>query len=99
IPAYFVTAIETVGCLKAIGEDSDVEMSNKRKGQGVLADGIGSMKGGFVGTLPNTTFSQNVGLIPLTKVASRYLAVMAGVILVLLGFLPKIAALVNSIPQ
>lgn len=99
IPAYFVTAIETVGCLKAIGEVSDVEMSNKRIGQGVLADGIGSMIGGFVGTLPNTTFSQNVGLIPLTKVASRYVAVMAGIILVLLGFLPKIAAIVNSIPQ
>ncbi|WP_291708725.1 nucleobase:cation symporter-2 family protein [Clostridium sp.] len=99
IPAYFVTAIETVGCLKAIGEVSDVEMSNKRIGQGVLADGIGSMIGGFVGTLPNTTFSQNVGLIPLTKVASRYVAVMAGIILVLLGFLPKIAAIVNIIPQ
>ena len=99
IPAYFVTAIETVGCLKAIGEVSDVEMTDKRIGAGVLSDGIGSMIGGFVGTLPNTTFSQNVGLIPLTKVASRYVAVMAGIILVLLGFLPKIAAIVNSIPQ
>lgn len=99
IPAYFVTAIETVGCLKAIGEVSNVEMTNKRIGAGVLSDGIGSMIGGFVGTLPNTTFSQNVGLIPLTKVASRYVAVMAGVILVILGFLPKLAAIVNSIPQ
>ena len=99
IPAYFVTAIETVGCLKAIGEVSDVEMTNKRIGSGVLADGIGSMIGGIVGTLPNTTFSQNVALIPLTKVESRYVAVMAGIILVLLGFLPKIAAIVNIIPQ
>lgn len=99
IPAYFVTAIETVGCLKAIGEVSDVEMTDKRISAGVLSDGIGSMIGGVVGTLPNTTFSQNVGLIPLTKVASRYVAVMAGVILVILGFLPKLAAIVNSIPQ
>lgn len=99
IPAYFVTAIETVGCLKAIGEVSDVEMTDKCIGSGVLADGIGSMIGGVVGTLPNTTFSQNVGLIPITKVASRYVAVMAGVILVILGFLPKLAAIVNSIPQ
>lgn len=99
IPAYFVTAIETVGCLKAVGEVSDVEMTEKRIGAGVLSDGIGSMIGGVVGTLPNTTFSQNVGLIPLTKVASRYVAVMAGVILVILGFLPKLAAIVNSIPQ
>lgn len=99
IPAYFVTAIETVGCLKAVGEVSEVEMTEKRIGAGVLSDGIGSMIGGVVGTLPNTTFSQNVGLIPLTKVASRYVAVMAGVILVILGFLPKLAAIVNSIPQ
>ncbi|MDZ4907055.1 uracil-xanthine permease family protein, partial [Clostridium perfringens] len=69
IPAYFVTAIETVGCLKAIGEVSEVDMNEKRIGAGVLSDGIGSMIGGVVGTLPNTTFSQNVGLIPLTKVA------------------------------
>ena len=74
-------------------------MTDKRIGAGVLSDGIGSMIGGVVGTLPNTTFSQNVGLIPLTKVASRYVAVMAGIILVILGFLPKLAAIVNSIPQ
>ncbi|MGL5087213.1 MAG: nucleobase:cation symporter-2 family protein, partial [Clostridium sp.] len=99
IPAYFVTAIETVGCLKAVGEVSEVDMDEKRIGNGVLADGVGSMIAGFVGAFPNTTFSQNVGLIPLTKIASRYVAVMAGIILVALGFLPKLAALVSSIPQ
>ena len=99
IPAYFVTAIETVGCLKAIGEVSNVEMTDKTISAGVLSDGIGSMIGGLVGTFPNTTFSQNVGLIPLTKVASRYVAVMAGIILVILGFLPKVSAIVNGIPQ
>ncbi len=99
IPAYFVAAIQTVGCLKAIGEVSDVKMTDKTISAGVLSDGIGSMIGGLVGTFPNTTFSQNVGLIPLTKVASRYVAVMAGVILVILGFLPKVSAIVNGIPQ
>ncbi|MBU3130998.1 purine permease [Clostridium gasigenes] len=99
IPAYFVTAIETVGCLKAVGEVSEVEMDEKRIGAGVLSDGIGSAIGGVVGAFPNTTFSQNVGLIPLTKIASRYVAVTAGIILVALGFLPKIAALVSSMPQ
>lgn len=99
VPAYFVASIGTVGCLKAIGEVSQVDLKEKRVGAGVLADGIGSMIAGFVGAFPNTTFSQNVGLIPLTKVASRYVAVMAGIILVILGFLPKLAAIVNSIPQ
>lgn len=99
IPAYFVTTIETVGCLKAIGETSQVEMENKRIGAGVLADGIGSIVGAVVGSFPNTTFSQNVGLISLTKVASKHVAIMAGIIMVCLGFLPKLAGLVSGIPQ
>ena len=79
LPAYFVTTIETVGCLKAIGEVSEVDMNDKRVGSGVLADGIGSIIGGVFGAFPNTSFSQNVGLIPLTKVASKHVAVMAGI--------------------
>lgn len=99
LPAYFVTTIETVGCLKAIGEVSDVDMTDKRVGSGVLADGIGSIIGGALGAFPNTSFSQNVGLIPLTKVASKHVAVMAGIILVILGLFPKFATLINTIPQ
>lgn len=99
IPAYFVTVIETVGCLKAIGQVSGLKDDESRIGQGVLADGVGSMLAGILGTFPNTTFSQNVGLIPLTKVASRYVVMMAGVILVILGLFPKFAALINIMPQ
>lgn len=99
LPAYFVTTIETVGCLKAIGEVSGVKLEDKRIGAGVLADGVGSMLAGVLGAFPNTAFSQNAGLIPLTKVASRYVAVMAGIILIILGFLPKFAAIINIIPQ
>lgn len=99
LPAYFVTTIGTVGCLKAIGEVSDVDMDDKRIGSGVLADGIGSIVSGVVGAFPNTSFSQNVGLIPLTKVASKHVAIMAGILLVILGLLPQFAALINGIPQ
>ena len=74
-------------------------MKEDKIGAGVLADGVGSIIGGVVGSFPNTSFSQNVGVISLTKVASKYVAVMAGIILVTLGFLPKIAALVTQIPQ
>ena len=56
LPAYFVTTIENVGCLKAIGEVSDIDMDDKRVGSGVLADGIGSIIGGVVGSFPNTFF-------------------------------------------
>lgn len=99
LPGYFVATIGTVGCLKAIGEVSDVDMADKRVGSGVLADGVGSMLGGLVGAFPNTSFSQNVGLIPLTKVASKHVAIMAGVLLVILGLFPQFAALINGIPQ
>jgi len=99
IPAYIVTTIETVGCLKAICQVSGVEDSDEIIGHGVLADGVGSMIAGVLGTFPNTSFSQNVGVIPLTKVASRAVAIMAGIILIILGFLPKFAALINIMPQ
>ena len=99
IPAYFVTTIETVGCLSSICEVSDVAADEKRIGKGVLADGVGSCISGILGAFPNTTFSQNVGLIPLTRNASRSVAVMAGVLLVALGLLPKFAALINIMPQ
>lgn len=99
IPAYLVTVIETVGCLKAIGQVSGLKDEENKIGAGVLADGVGSMLAGALGTFPNTTFSQNVGLIPLTKVASRYVVIMAGILLVILGLFPKFAALINIMPQ
>ncbi len=99
IPAYFVTIIGTVGCLKAITEVSGIKADEKPITAGVLSDGVGSMLAGFFGALPNTSFSQNIGLIPLTKVASRYVTMMAGILLVILGLFPKFAALINIMPQ
>lgn len=99
IPAYFVTTIETVGCLSSVCEVSKIKRSDKLIGRGVLADGAGSAIAGVFGAFPNTTFSQNVGLIPLTRNASRQVAIMAGILLILLGFMPKFAALINIMPQ
>lgn len=99
IPAYFVTTIETVGCLASVCEVSKVKVNDKVIGRGVLADGVGSAIAGAMGAFPNTTFSQNVGLIPLTRNASRQVAMIAGVLLIFLGFMPKFAALINIMPQ
>ncbi|GAA0714208.1 nucleobase:cation symporter-2 family protein [Paraclostridium ghonii] len=99
IVAYLVTTIETVGCLIAIGEASERETSRDEISKGVLADGVGSFIAGFFGAGPNTSFSQNVGLIPITKVASRHVVVMSGIIMMLLGVFPKLGALVASIPS
>ncbi|MDS0528152.1 purine permease [Clostridium sp. SHJSY1] len=99
VPAYIVTVIETVGCLATICEVAKVKTDDKIIGRGVLSDGVGSALAGALGTFPNTTFSQNVGLIPLTKNASRRVAIVAGVLLVALGFLPKFSAVINIMPS
>lgn len=99
ITAYLVTTIETVGCLMAIGEASDKELTMDEVQAGVLADGVGSFIAGFFNAGPNTSFSQNVGLIPLTKVASRFVVIISGVILVIMGIFPKFGALVAIMPN
>ncbi|MFM1515450.1 uracil-xanthine permease family protein [Helcococcus ovis] len=99
VPAFVVSTIGTTGIMMAIGEASKVKLSSDRVANGVLADGIGSMISGLFGAGPNTSFSQNVGLITLTKVASRYVMIIAGVILTLLGVFPKLSALISVMPQ
>ncbi|MFT9495056.1 nucleobase:cation symporter-2 family protein [Anaerosolibacter sp.] len=99
ITAYLVTTIETVGVLMAIGEASGRELTSEEIEAGILADGVGSFIAGFFGAGPNTSFSQNVGLIPLTKVASKFVVVVAGVILMLLGIFPKFGALIAIMPN
>lgn len=99
IPAYVVSLIGTVGIMMAIGEASHQQISSERAANGVLADGVGSLIAGVFGAGPNTAFSQNVGLITLTKVASRHVMVLAGIILALLGVFPKLSALISIMPQ
>lgn len=99
IPAYVVSLIGTVGIMMAIGEASHVKMTSERAANGVLADGVGSLLAGVFGAGPNTAFSQNVGLVTLTKVASTHVMVVAGVILTALGIFPKISALISVMPQ
>ena len=83
----------------AIGEASHTPMTSERASNGVLADGVGSLIAGVFGAGPNTAFSQNVGLITLTKVASRYVMIIAGIILAILGIFPKLSALISIMPQ
>lgn len=99
VTAYLVTTIETVGCLMAVGEAAEHTLTDEDLSSGILADGVGSLIAGFFNAGPNTSFSQNVGLIPMTKVASRYVVTISGIMLVLLGIFPKVGALVAIIPN
>jgi NCS2 family nucleobase:cation symporter-2/xanthine permease XanP len=100
--AYFVTTLESMGDLTATSGVSREPVEGpifigRLKG-GVLADGIGSVIAGLFCAMPNTTFSQNNGVIGLTGVASRRAGLAVAGILVLLGLVPKIAALISVMP-
>ena len=66
---------------------------------GVICDGLGSAFAALFGVLPNTSFSQNVGLVSLTKVVNRFAISMGAIFLILCGFCPKIGALMSIMPQ
>ncbi len=66
--------------------------------RGLRTDGLGTLIGGIFNTFPYTSFSQNVGLVGVTGVKSRFVCVAGGIILIVLGLLPKMAALVESLP-
>ena len=97
---FIVTAVETVGdtsgCIEGgMGrEATDTELSGA-----VTCDGLGSSFAALFGVLPNTSFSQNVGLVALTKVVNRFALAVGALFLVLCGLSPKLAAVVSIMPQ
>ncbi|NHI16120.1 nucleobase:cation symporter-2 family protein [Microbacterium excoecariae] len=94
-----VIMTETTGDMIAVGEIVDKPVTRRQLADGLRADGLGTMLGGVFNTFPYTAFAQNVGLVSLTGVRSRFVATMAGVILVILGLLPKVSALVEGVPR
>ncbi len=93
-----VVMIESTGMFLALGEMTERRISQKDLAKGLRTDGLGTLIGGIFNTFPYTSFSQNVGLVAVTGVRSRFVCVAGGVILVVLGLLPKMAALVESLP-
>lgn len=79
-----------------LGKVCDKSISEKDIGAGIRAEGVTQVLGGVFNSFPYSTFSQNVGLVALTGVRSRYVTVTAGVILMTLGLLPKFAAFKRS---
>ncbi len=93
-----VIMTETTGDMLAVGEIVDKHVSPRRLADGLRADGLSTMLGGVFNTFPYTAFAQNVGLVSLTGVKSRYVATFAGGVLIILGLLPKLGAVVEGIP-
>ena len=97
---FIVTAVETVGDISGVMEGGlGREATDKELSGGVMCDGLGSSFAAIFGVLPNTSFSQNVGLVTMTKVVNLFALSTGAVFLILCGLCPKLAAVVSIMPQ
>lgn len=98
IAGYLVTVIETVGVMETLGEVTESKLTEDDIVAGVRGDAISSLVSPFIGSGPAQTFSQNVGLIPLTKCASKFVAIVTGILLILMSLFPKFSTIVSIMP-
>ena len=97
---FIVTAVETVGDISGVMEGGmNREPTDKELSGGVACDGLGSSFAALFGVLPNTSFSQNVGLVTMTKVVNRGALSVGAIFLILCGLIPKLGAIVSIMPQ
>jgi xanthine permease len=94
-----VVMIESLGMFLALGEMTDKKVDQEALSRGLRADGVGTLIGGIFNTFPYTSFSQNVGLVGVTGIKSRWVTIAGGVIMLVLGLVPKMSALVEAVPQ
>jgi NCS2 family nucleobase:cation symporter-2 len=94
-----VVMIESTGMFLALSDITGKKIGQPELAAGLRTDGLGTLIGGIFNTFPYTSFSQNVGLVSVTGVRSRWVCVAGGIIMIVLGLLPKMAAFVEAIPQ
>ena len=95
-----ITTIESVGDISGITiGGAGREATDKELSGGIMADGVGTALASFFGALPNTSYSQNVGVIAFTGVMSRHVVTIGAIFLVLAGLIPKLGAVVSAMPQ
>ena len=94
-----ISAIETVGDVSGITKGGAGREATDREISGATyADGLGTAVAGVFGGLPNTSFSQNVGLISMTGVMSRHVVTYGAIFLIICGLIPKIGAIISTVP-
>lgn len=97
---FIVTAVETIGDVSGITEGGlDREATDKELSGSVVCDGVGSSIAAVFGVLPNTSFSQNVGLVGMTKIVNRFAIACGAIFLILAGLFPKLGAIISIMPQ
>ena len=98
IVVMLITAVETTGDVFATGEIVEKRVGAEDVSKALRADGLSTFIGGVLNSFPYTCFAENVGLVRLTRVKSRYVVAAAGVFMILIGMIPKAGALVASVP-
>ena len=93
-----VVMIDSAGMFLALGDMTGKKIEQDDMTRGLRTDGLGTLIGGVMNTFPYTSFSQNVGLVGVTGVRSRWVTVMGGLIMVIMGLVPKLGALAEAIP-
>ena len=96
---YVISMIETIGDLLAIEETCNEKIGFKRLGDGILADGAASTLAGIFNSMPLTSFSQNIGIISLTGVASKWVVTLSGVFFIIVGLFPPVGSILGAMPQ
>ncbi|PJE77952.1 Uric acid permease PucK [invertebrate metagenome] len=97
--AYAVSIVESTGDYLALAHYCNTELDSKRLSSGIRWEGLNSMIAGLFNCTASTSFSQNIGVVGITGVASRYVVITAGFMLMAAGLLPKFGALIASVPQ
>jgi uracil-xanthine permease len=93
-----VVMIESTGMFLALSDMTGKKLTQENLAAGLRMDGVGTVLGGLFNTFPYTSFSQNVGLVGVTGIRSRYVCVAGGAIMIVLGLTPKMGALVEALP-
>ena len=99
IVVMLITAVETTGDVFATGEIVEKRIGKEDIARALRADGLATTIGGVFNSFPYTCFAENVGLVRLTRVKSRYVVATAGLIMVVIGLIPKAGAIVAGIPH
>ena len=95
-----VTTIETIGDISATTMGgANREATDKELSGGIMADGLGTAFGSIFNAMPNTSYSQNAGLVAFTGVISRHVGTVAGIILIVLGLVPKLGGIIAAMPE
>ncbi len=97
--AYLVTIMESTGDFLALSDATHTKLTGKKLSKGILCDGTGSALASLFGATPFSSFSQNVGIVSITGVASRHVVALTGCIMVLAGMFPKLGGIVVTIPS